>query len=202
MSAQHLGTAQLGCIFLEFYFIGVGDVTKIYQENSSLIDIKITGTLLDNVHAYRLTLFPNITMVASVTKVNSVCVSAIVTDGTSGYDGYFDYQVTSISMFIFTIIVTKVVGCHGYVTAPRVLVVYMFYLVCVIFPYLHILTFREMVKTRTGIYLSIRWPHLHCSVFRKICIENVFDRLCGLVDRVSGYRYRGLGFDSRRYQIF
>ena len=27
------------------------------------------------------------------------------------------------------------------------------------------------------------------------------DRLCGLVVRVSGYRYRGLGFDSRRYQI-
>ena len=30
----------------------------------------------------------------------------------------------------------------------------------------------------------------------------VTDRLCGLVVRVSGYRYRGLGFDSRRYQIF
>ena len=29
-----------------------------------------------------------------------------------------------------------------------------------------------------------------------------FDRLCGLVVRVSGYRYRGLGIDSRRYQIF
>ena len=28
------------------------------------------------------------------------------------------------------------------------------------------------------------------------------DRLCVLVVRVSGYRYRGLGFDSRRYQIF
>ena len=28
------------------------------------------------------------------------------------------------------------------------------------------------------------------------------DRLCGLVVRISGYRYRGLGFDSRRYQIF
>ena len=28
------------------------------------------------------------------------------------------------------------------------------------------------------------------------------DRLCGLVVRVSGYRYRGLWFDSRRYQIF
>ena len=32
--------------------------------------------------------------------------------------------------------------------------------------------------------------------------EGVEDRLCGLVVRVSGYRYRGLGFDSRRYQIF
>ena len=29
-----------------------------------------------------------------------------------------------------------------------------------------------------------------------------FGRLCGLVVRVSGYRYRGLGFDSRHYQIF
>ena len=29
-----------------------------------------------------------------------------------------------------------------------------------------------------------------------------WDRLCGLVVRVSGYRYRGLGFVSRRYQIF
>ena len=28
------------------------------------------------------------------------------------------------------------------------------------------------------------------------------DRLCGLVVRVSGYRYRGFGFDSQRYQIF
>jgi hypothetical protein len=29
-----------------------------------------------------------------------------------------------------------------------------------------------------------------------------WDCLCGLVVRVSGYRYRGHGFDSRRYQIF
>jgi len=28
------------------------------------------------------------------------------------------------------------------------------------------------------------------------------DRFCGLVVRVSGYRYRGPGFDHRRYQIF
>ena len=33
-------------------------------------------------------------------------------------------------------------------------------------------------------------------------VVSVLDRLCGLVVRVSGYTYRGLGFDSRRYQIF
>ena len=36
----------------------------------------------------------------------------------------------------------------------------------------------------------------------KESIDGKFDRLCGLVVRVSGYRYRGLGFDSRRFQIF
>ena len=47
------------------------------------------------------------------------------------------------------------------------------------------------------------------SVFRKVvgkwrlaARSMGLDRLCGLVVRVSGYRYRGLGFDSRRYQIF
>ena len=30
----------------------------------------------------------------------------------------------------------------------------------------------------------------------------VNDCLCGLVVRVSGYRYRGSGFDPRHYQIF
>jgi hypothetical protein len=28
------------------------------------------------------------------------------------------------------------------------------------------------------------------------------DRLCGLVVGVPGYRSRGSGFDSRRYQVF
>jgi hypothetical protein len=37
----------------------------------------------------------------------------------------------------------------------------------------------------------------------RFCDSNIIsDRLCGLVVRVSGYRYRGPGFDSRRYQIF
>ena len=37
------------------------------------------------------------------------------------------------------------------------------------------------------------------KIITKISIK---DHLCGLVVIVSGYRYRGLGFDSRRYQIF
>ena len=53
------------------------------------------------------------------------------------------------------------------------------------------------------------------SVFNQLDAQNLFhntfyfmslhvssDRLCGLMVRVSGYKYRGLGFDSRRYQIF
>jgi hypothetical protein len=37
------------------------------------------------------------------------------------------------------------------------------------------------------------------ATFYSVC---TFSRLCGLVVRVSGYRYRGPGFDYRRYQIF
>ena len=45
------------------------------------------------------------------------------------------------------------------------------------------------------------------SSYLKILVVSVrvlfcSDRLCGLVVRVSGYRYRGLGSDSRRYLIF
>jgi hypothetical protein len=32
--------------------------------------------------------------------------------------------------------------------------------------------------------------------------ENIKMEICGLVVRVPGYRSRGPGFDSRRYQIF
>ena len=38
--------------------------------------------------------------------------------------------------------------------------------------------------------------------FNFTVLDTQKDRLCGLVVRVSGYRYRDLGFDSRRYQIF
>jgi hypothetical protein len=35
-----------------------------------------------------------------------------------------------------------------------------------------------------------------------VLIISSTDRLCGLVVRVPGYRSRGSGLDSRRYQIF
>ena len=43
------------------------------------------------------------------------------------------------------------------------------------------------------------------SSYHPVSSESLYrlcDRLCGLVVRASGYRYRGPGFDSRRYQIF
>ena len=54
------------------------------------------------------------------------------------------------------------------------------------------------------------YSQLNQSIFSySVCVRqnlishfHLIDRLCGLVVRISGYRYRGLGFDSRRYQIF
>jgi len=45
-------------------------------------------------------------------------------------------------------------------------------------------------------------PHRSPFVTISVCSPWYVDRLCGLVVRVSGYRYRGPGFDPRRYQIF
>ena len=50
------------------------------------------------------------------------------------------------------------------------------------------------------LWLSQMLVHSMLDIFA--CCMPTVDRLCGLVVRVSGYRYRGLGFDSRRYQIF
>ena len=53
----------------------------------------------------------------------------------------------------------------------------------------------------------LEWEMLQTKVvdklethFLTLIIAN--DRPCGLVVRVSGYRYRGPGFDPQRYQIF
>jgi hypothetical protein len=43
---------------------------------------------------------------------------------------------------------------------------------------------------------------LHSIFFYYDDRDRKLDRLCGLVVKVSGYRYRGLGFDPRCYQIF
>ena len=45
------------------------------------------------------------------------------------------------------------------------------------------------------IFMSCCWLIFFCMIF-------FFNRLCGLVVRVSGYRYRGPAFDSRHCQIF
>ena len=60
------------------------------------------------------------------------------------------------------------------------------------------------------VYSACLYVQLHLCAFRstpsaftfQCLLDSMSDRLCGLVVRVSGYRYRGLGFDSRRYQIF
>ena len=60
---------------------------------------------------------------------------------------------------------------------------------------------RKLLAKRT--YHSIIYIFLvHFICFLFVNSLYLYDRLCGLVVRVSGYRYRGLGFDSRRYQIF
>jgi len=49
-------------------------------------------------------------------------------------------------------------------------------------------------------FVIFYYNQLMHNYFTKVYIY--IDRLCGLVVRVSGYRYRGPGFDPRRYQIF
>jgi hypothetical protein len=51
--------------------------------------------------------------------------------------------------------------------------------------------------------------HKHSPYISRVFFKSSFqwlelfpDRLYGLVVRVSGYRFRGLGFGPRRYQIF
>jgi len=61
----------------------------------------------------------------------------------------------------------------------------------------------EKLEHLFGFIIRISWK----VCFDSSCVELIMliiddDRLCGLVVRVSGYRYRGPGFDPRRYQIF
>jgi len=59
--------------------------------------------------------------------------------------------------------------------------------------------FDQGLETRAHVTII----KISCSILTKFAMNIYYkDRLCGLVVRVSGYRYRALGFDSRRYQIF
>jgi hypothetical protein len=71
---------------------------------------------------------------------------------------------------------------------------------------------RSIIPSATqDILLSFKNPKVHyvfktanillVPLFRELVVV-VSDRLCGLVVRVSGYKSRGPGFDSRPYQIF
>ena len=73
-------------------------------------------------------------------------------------------------------------------------------------------TIADKTIFAAAIVLIICWEliikHVHYINFGALDSSNYvilgidIDRLCGLVVKVSGYRYRGPGFDSRRYQIF
>ena len=67
----------------------------------------------------------------------------------------------------------------------------------------HTKTRKKFISEYTHKQFSKYSPHYRLNSileFSSVCTFK--DRLCGLVVRVSGYRYRGPGFDPRRYQIF
>jgi len=66
------------------------------------------------------------------------------------------------------------------------------------------LTVVVWIVAEVGSVLFLITDHAckECRLLDLRKLAYVKDRLCGLVVRVSGYRYRGPGFDPRRYQIF
>jgi hypothetical protein len=62
---------------------------------------------------------------------------------------------------------------------------------------------QHTVRTRAYAYsgyISLNSDYRYVSKF--VVSSVATDPLCGLVVRVSGYRPRGPGFDSQRFQIF
>ena len=77
---------------------------------------------------------------------------------------------------------------------------------CFVFPKLRFLWVLNLYCHTLSYTFHTEVELVYKDLNKSIVKYNVYsmgvDRLCGLVVRVSGYRYRGLGFDSRRYQIF
>ena len=111
------------------------------------------------------------------------------------------------------------IHCSCLVNYPLCTLVVMFQLYTAYHGWLFFRVERESLSERITEYCLIiyvyiahfatRVPQLKIRHFWVIGIERnvcrcTFNRysVCGLVVRVSGYRYRGPGFDSRRYQIF
>jgi hypothetical protein len=63
-------------------------------------------------------------------------------------------------------------------------------------------TWKNMVKPVKKCSLNLYVIPLSQYLSTIKLVEVDYDRLCGLLARVSGYRSRGLGFDSRLYQMF
>jgi hypothetical protein len=64
-------------------------------------------------------------------------------------------------------------------------------------------------NSNSSAFLPVASRYTDCAIPAPPNIDVVFTklnssgyRLCGLLVRVSGYRSRGPGFDSRRFQIF
>ena len=79
--------------------------------------------------------------------------------------------------------------------SPHLAIYFLVYLSILSFPNSYIILFGEFYFLPFSVRVQTNVLHL-------TSVSLLYDRLCGLVVRVSGYRYRGLGFDSRRYQIF
>jgi hypothetical protein len=100
------------------------------------------------------------------------------------YELVFIYLLISIPVY-FSCLFTRSFSCSF---ADFYFIIYL----CV-FNYLFTSLFMNLFN-----YLSL-YMYLFTYLFMQLFL---FDRLCGLVVRVSGYRSRGPGFDSRPYQIF
>jgi hypothetical protein len=92
----------------------------------------MAGASCENIHAFMTTLFTAIIMAAFVTMVNSVCIAAMVADITGD--------------FLLTVVTKVTCVCWlpwSHKSTRSVPLACVSYLVCVIFPCLHTLTFRE-----------------------------------------------------------